>query len=278
MKKHLNLIALPITVVIAFTSLTGCTRTSSTSKTGSSYITDRETLFQVALLQSLTFGDYYGSITASELKKNGDIGLGTFDALDGEMIVLDGVVYKAKGDGSVQIVPDSEKIPFSNVTFFDTDEKIDLKNITDIAGLKAILNEMVRKNGENYFCIARIDGKFSKMNVRSEYSQKEPYKPLAKVLETDQTFFDFEDISGTVVALYCPPYMNSLNAPGWHLHFISSDRKKGGHILNLAVSDAELSLDYTKGFKMVLPDDKMFSAFDLTIDQTEDIKKVETNE
>ena len=62
------------------------------------------------------------------------------------------------------------------------------------------------------------------MQVRSELPQTEPYKPLAKVLETDQTFFDYENIKGTVVGLYCPEYMSDLNAVGWHFHFISEDR------------------------------------------------------
>ena len=240
--------------------------------------TERETLFQVSLLQGLTFGDYYGSLTAAELKRNGDIGLGTFDKLDGEMIVLDGVVYKAKADGSVDVVSDSEKIPFSNVTFFDADEKISIKGISDIAELKKLLNQKTAEKGQNRFYVVRIDGKFTEMNVRSEYPQKEPYKPLAKVLETDQTFFDYNNIEGTVVGLYCPPYMSSLNAVGWHLHFISSDRKKGGHVLGLNIDSASLAIDYTDGFKMILPDNKMFSGFDLTIDQSEDIKKVETKE
>lgn len=194
------------------------------------------------------------------------------------MIVLDGIVYKAKSDGKIEKVSDSETIPFSNVSFFDADEKQKLENISDIGGLKAILNSLADKNGKNRFYVIRIDGTFKEMNVRSEYSQKRPYKPLAEVLETDQTFFDFKDIEGTVVGLYCPPYMNMLNAVGWHLHFISKDRKNGGHILGLNVDDAVLSIDYTDGFAMNLPSNEMFRNFDLTVDQSADIKKVETKD
>ena len=237
---------------------------------------NRETLFQVSLLQGLTFGDYYGSITAEELKQKGDIGLGTFDALDGEMIVLDGVIYKAKSDGTVEVVSDDETIPFSNVTFFDADETIGLENVADIDTLKSLLDEAVAENGGNRFCVIRIDGTFSEMNVRSEYEQTEPYKPLATVLETDQTFFDYSDIEGTVVGLYCPPYMDRLNATGWHLHFVSKDKTVGGHVLGLSVDSAELQLDYTDGFEMQLPSDDMFMGFDLTVDQSENIQRVET--
>ena len=236
---------------------------------------DRETMFQVSLLQGLTFGDYYGSVTVEELKKHGDTGLGTFEGLNGEMIVLDGTVYRAAGDGSVEVVPDTEKIPFSNVTFLDADEKQEITESVDFNSLIELLNKKVDTLGTNRFYMIRIDGTFSEMNVRSELAQKEPYAPLAKVLETDQTFFDYKDIEGTVVGLYCPPYMSQLNATGWHLHFISSDKTKGGHILGLKTDKTTITWDYTDGFHMELPDDKMFTDFDLTVDQSEDIEKVE---
>ena len=78
----------------------------------------REQINQVSLLQGLTYGDYYGSITVSRLKELGDTGIGTFDALNGELIMLDGTVYRAAYDGTVEAVADEETIPFSNVTFF----------------------------------------------------------------------------------------------------------------------------------------------------------------
>ena len=246
----------------------------SQAGTGSS---DRETFFQVSLLQGLTFGDYYGSVPVKDLKLKGDAGLGTFDGLDGEMIMLDGSVYKAKGDGTVELADDSEMIPFCGITFLDDDITWSVENIETYNQLIDILNQKVEENGKNRFYAARIAGRFSEMNVRSEYAQQEPYKPLAKVLETDQTFYDYSDIDGTIVAMYCPPYMSDLNASGWHLHFISDDKTKGGHVLGLHIEKADIALDLTDNFEMKLPNNDMFSGFDLTIDQSEDIKKVETD-
>ncbi len=240
-------------------------------------IPDSETLYQVSLLQGLTLGDYYGSITVAELKEHGDIGLGTFNALNGEMIVLDGEVYRAAGDGSVEVVDDNETIPFSDVTFFDEDEIMELKDVSTFDDLTAILDEKVDELGTNRFYVIRIDATFDEINVRSEYAQEEPYEPLATVLETDQTFYDYEECDGTIVGLYCPEYMSDLNATGWHLHFVSSDRTKGGHVLGMKFTDATLAIDYTDGFNMQLPDTSMFRDFDLTIDQSKDIEKVEKN-
>lgn len=238
---------------------------------------DRDVIYQVSLLQGLTLGDYYGSVTVKELKRHGDIGIGTFDGLNGELIMVDGEVYRAAGDGSVEVVSNKETIPFSNVTFLDADKTKNLKGIVDYHELLGELNKLVEERGKNRFYMIRIDGLFKEMNVRSEYAQKEPYKPLVEVLQYDQTFFDYKDIEGTIVGLYCPPYMSSLNAVGWHMHFVSKDKTKGGHVFGMNIVDAKLTWDDTNAFQMLLPQNEMFTGFDLTIDQSEDIKKVETD-
>jgi len=214
-----------------------------------------DTVYQVSLLQNLMLGDYYGLISSGYLKTKGDTGLGTFDGLNGEMIVLDGVVYRAAGDGTVEEAADDELIPFADVTMFDVDEIQEITDIEDLNVLKALLDEKVAELGENRFYMIRIDGVFDEMHVRSEQAQKEPYKPLEEVMETDQTFFDYEDIEGTVVGLYCPDYMDGLNTPGWHMHFISSDRTKGGHVLGLSADNAVISWDYTNGFQIILAEE-----------------------
>ena len=239
---------------------------------------DRETIYQVALLQSLTQGYYDGIIKVSELKGHGDIGIGTFEGVNGEMIVLDGTVYQALGDGTVQTAADDETVPFSNVTFFDKDGSVELSNINDVNALKEKLNEMVEQNGKNLFYFVKMSGTFEKMNVRSELKQEKPYKTLDKALETDQREFNYDNITGTVVALYCPDYMNGLNTPGWHFHFISDDKTKGGHLLDLQFAKAMAEYDATPEFDMCLTDNGDFQDMELAKDVSDAIKKVETNE
>ena len=66
-------------------------------------------IYQVSLLQGLTNGDYYGSVSFAQVKQHGDTGIGTFDPLNGELILLDGRVYRAAGDGSVEVAADTEE-------------------------------------------------------------------------------------------------------------------------------------------------------------------------
>ena len=263
---------------IALAAVMMLSATACSSQQSDSGEKDRETIYQVALLQSLTQGYYDGIIKVSELKEHGDIGIGTFEGVNGEMIVLDGKVYQALGDGSVQEAADDETVPFSNVTFFDKDGSGELHDIKDVNALKENLDSMVEENGRNLFCFVKVSGTFEEMNVRSELKQKKPYKPLDKALATDQREFNYKNIKGTVVGLYCPDYMGGLNTPGWHFHFVSDDRTKGGHILDLNFTKATAEYDATPEFEMCLTDNDDFQKMELAKDVSSAIKKVETNE
>ena len=248
---------------------------TSKAKDGNDSVQNRDVIYQVSLLQSLMNGDYSGSVTVAELKQHGDIGIGTFDGLNGELIMLDGETYRAAGNGRVESVSDNETVPFSVVTFMDADKTENLKEIPGCDALYNELNRTVESRGKNRFYMIRIDGLFREINVRSVYAQKGTYRRLAEVMEHDQTFFDYKNIEGTIVGLYCPPYMSYLNAVGWHMHFISKDKTKGGHILGVNIADAVLTWDDTDGFQMQLPQNETFSGYDLTVDQSKDIEKVE---
>jgi len=226
---------------------------------------DSDTLFQVSTLNALMLGDYNGLITVEELLKQGDTGLGTFDALEGEMI---------KADGSV-VLPESDvTVPFAAVTCFESDITFPLKTIRNIEALKDILTEKIAENNGNIFYVAKITGDFVNMHVRSVPAQKKPYRPLSEVAES-QTEFEYADINGVLVALYCPDYITGINLFGWHIHFISSDGKKGGHVLDVDIETAQVDIDITDAYKLILPDTKVFASLDLGSDLQKDTEMVE---
>ena len=266
----------PVLRLLAGTAVAVCVLASCSNTKPASAQADTETLYQVALLQSLTLGDYTGSITVGALKQFGDTGLGTFDRLDGEMIVLDGVVYQALSDGTIAIPDDNVTVPFSTVTFFEEDGSLSLSNV-QLDELKQILDQTVQQQGKNSFYMVKIVGHFDTIQVRSEYAQQQPYQPLDQVMETDQVVFDYADVSGTVIGLYCPDYMDKLNTPGWHFHFLSKDYTKGGHVLSLSMTEGTASYDQTNQFSMTLPTHSTFQNLNLNTDLSEAIQKVETN-
>ena len=239
---------------------------------------NREAMYQVSLLQSLTEGDFEGSVTVGDLKKHGDTGIGTFDGLDGELVMLDGKVWQAAGDGSVNLMEDTATIPFGNVTFLDSDETLDVSGAASFEALLKQLDGRVTELGINNFYAVRIDGTFDKMNVRSEYKQEQPYPTIVDALAADQTFFNLEKVEGSMVGVYCPPYASSMNSAGWHFHFVTADRKQGGHVLDCVVGKATATIDQTKEFDLALPGSQKFESTDFTVDRSADVKKAETNE
>ena len=124
--------------------------------------------------------------------------------------------------------------------------------------------------------MVKIEGTFDSIKVRSETKQMKPYRKLDEALAADQVEFDYEDIQGTMVGLYCPDYMGGLNSVGWHFHFITDDRTRGGHVLKVSIKDAEASIDMTDGFNMVLTDDEEFQGMELAKDMNEVIHRAET--
>ena len=232
----------------------------------------QSSLFQVSLLQALSLGDYHGIVTIDELKKHGDIGLGTFDGLDGEMIMLDGVVYKAAGDGSVSVIDDGTT-PFANVTFAK-DDIADTVSADSFRDFENRMDGILKREGANSAYFIKIHGKID-ITIRSIAKQSPPYRKLAEVLSKEQVVWDHKDICGTVVGVYCPAYMSMMNNHGWHLHFISDDRKVGGHVLDLSFDDTECLLTRTDSMNIIISGTEPFQSLDLSQDQEKDIKSIE---
>ena len=209
-----------------------------------------ETLFQVSTLGALLAGHYDGVMDIGMLKTHGNLGIGTFDALDGEMIGFDGVFYQIKADGVAYPVPDSMETPFACVTFFEPDLLESLPSGMDYEALSAYLTNVLP--AKNIFYAIRLDGAFSYMKTRSVPAQQKPYPPLSQVT-AHQPVFEFSDVEGTVVGFRCPDYVTEINVSGDHLHFLTSDGKAGGHVLAFTIEKALLSVDNTTTFFVVLP-------------------------
>ena len=59
---------------------------------------EHHTLYQVSTSAALVQGVYQGCVTVGKIKEHGNFGLGTYDELDGEGLMLDGHVYQALGE------------------------------------------------------------------------------------------------------------------------------------------------------------------------------------
>ncbi|RQW85732.1 MAG: acetolactate decarboxylase [Geobacter sp.] len=231
-----------------------------------------DSIYQASTIDALLVGTYDGSTSFADLKRNGDFGIGTFDALDGEMIALDGTFYQAKADGTVLPVADSARTPFAVVKFFAPETTLPLAAAPDLNNLMRQLDALLPS--ANYFYALKIEGTFPAIKVRSVPAQQKPYPGLAEAASR-QTVFQFQALSGTIVGFRTPGFAKGINLPGYHFHFISADRKIGGHLLDCRIDNALLSLDKVSELHLALPENAEFSRGDLGQDHGRDLEKAE---
>ena len=180
---------------------------------------ERNAVYLSAAVLALVEGLYEQNTSLAEIKLHGDFGLGTFNDLDGEMVLLDGVVYQLKADGEAYSVDDSAQTPFACVTFFNPLGWEQVEGDFDFDTLNHMLAECTPSL--NMLHAIRIDGRFKHVRTRSVPKQQN-YRPLVEVAR-DQPTFDYYDVEGTMTGFYTPEFMSSLNVPGYHLHFLSAD-------------------------------------------------------
>ena len=235
--------------------------------------TDRDTLYQVSTIDALMQGVYDGVQPIGELKRHGDFGIGTFDALDGEMIVLDGVVYQAKADGRIYPVKDSATTPFATVTHFTKDRTATTAAPMNLSMFSTVMEKELPTGNMIYG--VKMHGTFPSMKVRSIPAQEEPYPTLSEAAK-NQSVYTYSGTTGTIIGFYTPVFFKSVNVPGYHLHYLSDDHTTGGHILDMTVpAGTVVEYDITPGFAMALPTSGDFTGVDLSQDLTAELAKIE---
>lgn len=235
-------------------------------------IDSKDTVFQVSTINALLQGVYDGSMTCRQLKGQGDLGIGTFEGLDGEMIALDGQIFQVKADGKVYSVNDQERVPFAAFTFFEADQKRKVRNIGNYEQLQKQINQLIPN--KNLFYAIRIDGTFSYVKNRSVPKQIKPYPVLVEVTKNQPTF-ELNNVEGTLIGFWCPEYVQGINVPGYHLHFITKDRQAGGHLLECRLVEGNLMVDTSADFHLVLPVDGDFGKVDLGKDSKKELEAAE---
>jgi acetolactate decarboxylase len=211
---------------------------------------DPHVLFQASTIAALLEGSYEGDLSFAELAEHGDLGLGTVNHLDGEMIALDGRFYRADVDGRVHEVPGSERTPFAVVVSFQPSISFDLEGSVDHEGLLAEIDRRIPSQTAS--CAVRLDGRFETVTARSVPRQEPPYRPLTEVV-SDQRVFELDDVDGTMLGFRFPDYATGIEVSGWHLHFIAEDRSRGGHVLDSRSSSLHVGLDPSGDLHIELP-------------------------
>ncbi len=235
--------------------------------------TPLHTLFQISTSGSLVEGVYAQAVTSGKVLEHGDFGLGTFADLDGEMVVLEGKVYRVRGDGKVSLAASDAGVPFAVVTHFDPSSDTQIEQVASLAGLIHRCDR--HRRSDNLFYALRLDGRFTKVLTRAV----SPPKTGGRLLDASksQSEFTFKDTEGTLVGVYSPSFSGAFSIPGYHFHFLSDDRTQGGHLLEVSSDLLRLQVEELTDFHLALPENERFLQADLAHDATADLKQAEGN-
>jgi acetolactate decarboxylase len=207
-------------------------------------------IFQTSTFSALLDGNYDGDVSFAELNGRGDLGLGTFDACDSEMIAVDGEFLRADADGAIHPVDPSRKTPFAVLVRFSPTHRLRLAKPQDREALLAAINRAA--DDESQVHALRIDGRFDHVRARSVPAQRKPYPPMTEVVAQQQVF-ELRDVEGTMVGFSFPAYAKAVNVPGYHLHFVTADRARGGHVLECRSGAVEVLVDCAARIELELP-------------------------
>jgi len=248
-RQIVTAMALIITGVIlsAGVLISGCTLPQAAAK--SLYIT--------GTYGALSRGVYDGNVTVADLKRQGDFALGTFNAIDGEMVAVDGKYYQIGPMGKVNPADDRMLTPNTTATFFKADKVIAIDKPMSYQEMQQYLNGQLPT--QNIFYAIKVSGAFDSIKARSLTKLTQPYPstPYSTITQNEPTF-DFNNLDGTLVIIVSPTYMNEISYPGYHAHFISNDGKYGGHVIDDRIARGQAEVDFLPNFTVNLPQNSMF--------------------
>ena len=234
--------------------------------------TEHHTIYQVSTSGALVQGVYQGCVRVADLKRHGDFGLGTFDSLDGEGIMVDGTCWQACSDGTVRTAPDTALAPFWAATFFAPDTTTTLSSVSSWDDLTHQLDQL--RPSDNLFCAIRVDGVFETINHR--VACKSAHGTDLVAATSHQAEFFRSSISGCLVGFWTPTYARTINVPGYHLHFLSDDHQHAGHVLDLKASDLSVKLHMDNHVHLALPETPDFLSADLSGDPAKALATAES--
>ena len=209
---------------------------------------DPHDVWQVATIAALLDGAYEGDLTVGELLAHGDLGLGTVQHLDGELVIIDGAAFAVRADGRVDAVADDVRTPFAVVSRFAPAATGEVEGL-DLEELAEVLDHL--GSGEPVLAV-RIDGTFVDVGLRSVPAQRPPYPSLAEVV-AHQSTWAVDRIVGTVVGFRFPAELQGVEVPGYHLHLLSDDRSVGGHVTALTVVEGRVAVGGSDELHLEVP-------------------------
>lgn len=205
--------------------------------------------FQNAPFQLLVDGYFKGYNSVNELASKGDFGLGVYHDMNGELILIDGIFYRVDYGGKVEKAQTYLTVPYITMTYFKPDARFTVSKKMSSRDFLDYLNKSI--DPKKIYAI-RIEGFFNSLKLCAPRTPKRIGATLEEVIK-DRAVFNTNNPNGVAVGFYFPKHYKGVNIPGFHFHYISSDKKYGGHLMDFAIKNIQVQLQIIKSLEVNNP-------------------------
>ena len=253
MRKNLNILLL-----FSIFILVSCQKENRQPETTQAQLSN-DTFFHYSIWWAFVNKVFDADLSVAEVKKRGDVGLGSFNLLDGEMVMVDGIPYRIRQNGEVSVGADTDTLVYANAAFFNKDFSFKIGQTgINLDTMKSLMTKQFPS--PNFFYVIIIKGTYNKIKLGGLHKQTKPFTEGLDVLIPNRPVFEATNISGTMVGFYCPEFIGNINVKGFHFHFISDDKKYGGHVMEFeSAGELSVELDKKADYHFYLPDNEDFA-------------------
>ncbi|MFC4218946.1 acetolactate decarboxylase [Flagellimonas marina] len=218
-------------------------------------------LFHYNSVEAFISGKLYdGNYTYKALLEHGDFGLAAAHKIDGEVTILDGKIYQTKANGKTSELKLKDRTPLA----FVSDLSVDLTWTIDKTFTKETLEKHLknRLKKTDYIYAIKISGTFNTLKTRTYRPVLSQSYPEFSEVVKNQQLFKIHNVIGSIVGFFVPPSLKGVNVPGFHFHFLSEDKKHGGHVLDLEIDKALVEVGELKGYVVHFSEHQNFQTMD----------------
>lgn len=209
------------------------------------------TLDQVGTYDYLTQPDFAGLTSVGTVAEGNSIGLGTFEDLNGELVMVGGEVFQVRPDGLPREVDPDTLTPFMQAIDFKPTVNVPVAPGTQCEDLDPMIQEAAAQN--NGIIAVRVRGTFTDLTTRSVTADPPPYQPLSQTI-AEQTKFPLGERRAVLVGFWQGKDALGLGQDGLHLHGLTADKSAGGHVLSCTLGgDVQLSLQPVSRVSVLTP-------------------------
>lgn len=209
-------------------------------------IEKQDIMYQISTIDAVEKG-YYDNFENknSVSKKYGNFGVGLIKDNTGVVIYDGKTSYIVKNFQAITTVENEyTPISFGLFKYFNTDDKITLKEIKDVLCLKKALDEKLET--VNHFVAFKAVGSFNKLIIEDVAGETQ----------------ELSDVKGELIGFRMPEFMEKSVPTGYTYYFIADAKTVAGKVKNLDISIISFSVDYTNQLKLILPKNRSFKVKD----------------